>query len=232
VIVPTTEARDGVAPERVDAVLRIITAAAAVHAGRVTLSCSFGGPSGMVLLDLVQRVDPAIPVFVLDTELLFPEADALIERVGARYGIHVERVRPLRSVAEQAADDGAELWLRDPNRCCALRKVEPLRRHLQNYDAWFTAIRRGQAATRVNTSALAFDDTNQVVKIAPLADWDDDDVWAYVAAHDLLVNTLHFDGYPSLGCIPCTQRPGPGADARAGRWAGFTKIECGIHDGG
>lgn len=196
---------------------------------RVALSCSFGGLSGMVLLDLALAIEPRVPVFCIDTELLFPETYALLERVEARYGIHVEMVRPLRSVEQQAADRGPALWARDPDACCALRKVEPLRRYLRNFDAWLTGIRRDQADTRSDLRDVDYDETNQVVRIAPLARWTEDDVWAYVGAHDISVNSLHFEGYPSIGCTHCTRPVAPGESARAGRWSGFDKIECGIH---
>ncbi len=199
--------------------------------GRVTLSCSFGGPSGMVLLDLALKVEPQLNVFVVDTELLFPETYALIERVERRYGIAVEAVRPRESVAQQNANRGDALWQRDPDACCDLRKVEPLRAHLRNYDAWLTAVRRDQSVTRTEIPVRAWDHAAQVVKVAPLADWSESDVWAYVNEHGVPVNTLHFEGYPSLGCVHCTRRVAPGEHARAGRWAGFDKVECGIHVG-
>jgi phosphoadenosine phosphosulfate reductase len=197
--------------------------------GRTTLSCSFGGPSGMVLLDLALRIEPQLNVFVVDTELLFPETYALIERVERTYGIVVERVRPLQSVAAQNATRGEALWERDPDACCDLRKVEPLRRHLRGFDAWMTAVRRDQSRTRTDIPLQAWDETAQIVKVAPLADWTEADVWAYVQANDIPVNTLHFDGYPSIGCTHCTRRVAAGEDARAGRWPGFDKLECGIH---
>jgi phosphoadenosine phosphosulfate reductase len=195
---------------------------------RVALSCSFGGASGMVLLDLALALEPRVPVFCIDTELLFPETYALLERVQARYGIQVEMVRPRRTVEQQAADRGPALWARDPDACCALRKVEPLRRHLLNYDAWLTGVRRDQAETRADLRSVEYDDATQVVRIAPLATWSEDDVWAYVAEHDVAVNSLHFEGYPSIGCTHCTRAVRPGESARAGRWAGFDKTECGI----
>jgi phosphoadenosine phosphosulfate reductase len=197
--------------------------------GRTTLSCSFGGPSGMVLLDLALQVEPCLNVFVLDTELLFPETYALIERVERRYGISVERVRPVQSVAAQAVTHGDSLWLRNPDACCDLRKVEPLQRHLQSFDAWLTAVRRDQSPTRAELPLQEWDERNEVVKVAPLAEWSEDDVWAYVQEHDVPVNTLHFDGFPSIGCTHCTRRVVAGEGARAGRWAGFGKLECGIH---
>jgi phosphoadenosine phosphosulfate reductase len=185
----------------------------------------------MVLLDLALKIEPSLNVFVVDTELLFPETYALIERVERRYGIAVERVRPLESVAVQNVTRGDALWARDPDACCDLRKVEPLRRHLRGFDAWMTAVRRDQSGTRTEIPRQAWDEPAQIVKVAPLADWTEADVWAYVQAHDVPVNTLHFDGYPSIGCTHCTRRVAAGEHARAGRWSGFDKVECGIHVG-
>jgi phosphoadenosine phosphosulfate reductase len=185
----------------------------------------------MVLLDLALKTEPALNVFVADTELLFPETYALVERVERRYGIAIERVRPAQSVAAQNAAHGDALWARDPDACCGLRKVEPLRRHLQSYDAWMTAIRRDQSRSRTGIEVRSWDAAAQVVKVAPLADWTEDLVWSYVQEHDVPVNTLHFDGYPSIGCTHCTRRVDPGESLRAGRWAGFDKVECGIHVG-
>jgi len=199
------------------------------YPGRTTLSCSFGGPSGMVLLDLALRVEPQLNVFVIDTELLFPETYALLERAERRYGITVERVRPAQSVAVQNAVYGDALWARDPDACCGLRKVEPLRSYLQGFDAWLTAVRRDQSVTRTAIPVQSWDETAQIVRVAPLADWTEAEIWTYVQAHDVPVNTLHFDGYPSIGCVHCTRRVAPGEHARAGRWSGFDKLECGIH---
>jgi phosphoadenosine phosphosulfate reductase len=183
----------------------------------------------MVLLDLALKIEPQLNVFVVDTELLFAETYGLIERVEARYGITVERVRPRQSVEAQAAAHGDALWSRDPDACCALRKVEPLQRHLASYDAWLTAIRRDQSVTRAAIPVQSWDEGTGVVKVAPLAGWTDELVWEYVQANDVPVNTLNFDGYPSLGCTHCTRRVAAGEDARAGRWSGFDKVECGIH---
>jgi phosphoadenosine phosphosulfate reductase len=183
----------------------------------------------MVLLDLALLIEPQLNVFVVDTELLFPETYALIERVERRYGITVERVRPEQSVEEQNAAHGNALWQRDPDACCELRKVEPLRAYLRHFDAWLTAVRRDQSDTRADVSVQAWDESAQIVKVAPLVDWSEADVWAYVQEHDVPVNTLHFEGYPSIGCTHCTRRVAPGEHARAGRWADFDKTECGIH---
>lgn len=213
----------------VAAAQRTVAWAVDTYPERLTLACSFGGASGMVLLDLALQIDPHLPVFCIDTQLLFPETYSLIERVEARFGIEVELVRPLRTVDEQAADRGPALWARDPDACCNLRKVEPLQRYLRDYDAWLTGIRRDQTSSRTELERVAWDDDAQIVKIAPLATWTEDDVWAYVSEHDVPVNTLHFDGFPSIGCTHCTRRVAPEEHARAGRWAGFDKTECGIH---
>lgn len=183
----------------------------------------------MVLLDLALKIEPGLNVFVADTELLFPETYALIDRVESRYGITIERVHPGLSVPEQNAAYGDALWARDPDACCDLRKVQPLREHLRAYDAWMTAVRRDQSRTRTGIPLRSWDATAQIVKVSPLAEWTEDDVWSYVAEHDVPVNTLHFDGYPSIGCTHCTRPVAAGEDARAGRWAGFNKVECGIH---
>jgi phosphoadenosine phosphosulfate reductase len=199
--------------------------------GRIALSVSFGGASGMALLDLALQIDRSIRVFFVDTELLFPETYALVQRVEERYGIAVEAVKPRLSVAAQGALHGDALWSRDPDACCDLRKVEPLSRYLADVDAWMTGIRREQSSTRSGLPITAWNEANGVVKVAPLADWTRDDVWAYVMEHDVPVNTLLHDGYQSLGCTHCTARTAPGESERAGRWAGFVKTECGIHAG-
>jgi phosphoadenosine phosphosulfate reductase len=199
--------------------------------GRVALSVSFGGASGMALLDLTMQVDPRTRVFFVDTELLFPETYALVRRVEAKYGITVDAVTPQQSVAQQSATHGDALWSRDPDACCGLRKVEPLRRYLSDVDAWMTAVRREQSATRAWLPVTSWNEMSSVVKVAPLADWSIDDVWSYIAEHDVPVNTLLHEGYRSLGCTHCTVRTAAGDDERAGRWAGFAKTECGIHAG-
>ena len=208
---------------------RTIRLALETYPGRVALSCSFGGPSGIVLLDLALREEPRLPVFFIDTGLLFEETYELVRRVEARYGIIVESAIPKQSVAEQSATHGDALWRRDPDACCALRKVEPLRAHLRDYDVWMTAIRRDQTVARRTLQTRSWDEVNQVVKLAPLADWSDDLVWAYVHEHHLPFNALHDEGYASLGCVPCTRRVRSDEDVRAGRWPGFIKTECGIH---
>lgn len=196
---------------------------------RMALACSFGGPSGMVLLDMLMALDPLVPVFYLDTGMLFPETYRLLDVAARRYGIQPTAVRPALSVARQAHTHGEALWSRDPDRCCDLRKVQPQRAFLRAYDAWITGIRRDQAATRWATPVVAWDGQFGLGKIAPLAGWSERDVWRYIHEHDVPYNPLHDRGYPSIGCTHCTRAVRQGEDPRAGRWSGSGKIECGLH---
>lgn len=198
------------------------------HPSRVALACSFGGPSGMALLDLTLRVDPTVPVYYLDTGLLFAETYALIELVSRRYGITPIAVRPELSVEAQAVRYGPALWASDPDRCCALRKISPNRAFLRTFDAWLTGVRRAQSAIRSDLDPVQ-PDADGISKVSPLYDWTDDDVWRYLNANGVPVNALHAEGYPSIGCVPCTRPVAPGEGPRDGRWAGFAKTECGIH---
>ena len=143
--------------------------------------------------------------------------------------MNVRTVLPLLSVTEQDAEHGAELWRRDPDACCAMRKVEPLRRALADVDAYATGIRRDESPTRQDTPVVEWDATRGKVKVNPLARWTQDDVDAYVSENGILVNPLQYDGYPSIGCAPCTRRVEAGEDPRAGRWADSAKTECGLH---
>jgi phosphoadenosine phosphosulfate reductase len=183
----------------------------------------------MVLLDMVMQLEPATPVFYLDTGFLFPETHQLIAEATSKYGISPVAVHPALSVAEQAAQYGEALWARDPDRCCELRKVTPQRQNLKGFDAWITGLRRDQTATRQATPVVQWDRKFGLAKINPLATWDEREVWRYIAAHDVPYNRLHDQGYPSIGCTNCTRPVAAGEDARAGRWSGFTKTECGLH---
>ena len=207
----------------------ILAWALATYKPRITLACSFGGPSGMVLLDMVEQIDPSIPVFYLDTRLLFPETYALAKEASQRYGITPRAVRPSLSVSQQAEQYGDALWARDPDRCCELRKVIPQHRALKGFDAWITGLRRDQSATRSLTPAVQWDSKFGLVKINPLVNWGEREVWQYIAAHQVPYNPLHDRGYPSIGCIHCTRPVTQGEDLRAGRWSGFEKTECGLH---
>jgi len=196
---------------------------------RIVLACSFGGPTGMAALDMVMSIDRTTPVYYLDTGLLFPQTYALIERVRERYGISPIGAAPELSLAQQSQTYGPNLWERDPDLCCSLRKVAPQKTFLASYDAWVSGIRRDQATTRATTPVVQWDERFGLVKINPFASWDERMVWTYVRAHDLPYNGLHDREYPSLGCIPCTRAIKPREDQRAGRWDGFTKTECGLH---
>ncbi|HZB45776.1 MAG TPA: phosphoadenylyl-sulfate reductase [Pyrinomonadaceae bacterium] len=194
----------------------------------VALATGFG-VEGCVLVDALARVDRGARVFYLDTDLLFPDTYALIERLRARYGVRFERRATRLSLEAQAARHGERLWERDPAECCRLRKVEPLREALAELRAWVTAIRRDQTAARAGAGIVERDAKFGLVKINPLAAWSSRDVWNYVAKHDVPYNPLHDLGYPSVGCTPCTTLVRIGEDPRAGRWRGTSKTECGIH---
>ena len=207
----------------------IVDNALSHYAGKIALACSFGGPAGMVLLDMIAKRDVSVPVYFLDTGLLFDETYALVDRVRERYGIEPIAVRPELTVAQQNVRYGEALWARDPDACCNLRKVVPQRQFLANFDAWITGIRRDQSASRTNVDVVSHDDSTGLAKIAPLAEWTSNDIWTYVAAHDVPYNPLNDRGYPSLGCTHCTRAVAPNEDPRAGRWSGTNKLECGLH---
>lgn len=181
-----------------------------------------------VLVHLAEQVAPGIDVIFLDTGYHFAETIGTRDAVAAVHNVNVLSVTPVQSVAEQDAAHGKDLFGRDPDLCCGLRKVAPLNEALQGYAAWATGLRRADSPARANTPVVSWDAGRQLVRIAPIARWSDDDVTAYIETNGLLVNPLLEDGYSSVGCAPCTLR-GAGADARTGRWAGFAKTECGIH---
>ncbi|MBC8097895.1 MAG: phosphoadenylyl-sulfate reductase [Armatimonadetes bacterium] len=195
---------------------------------RLALVTSFQ-PSGLVLLHMLHELAPTLPVLTLDTGLLFPETNSLIEQWEKAFNLKVTRIRPAQTVAQQAHSHGAALWEHDADRCCNLRKTIPLGAALQGYEAWITGIRRDQSQTRRSSPVVAWDSKYANVKLAPLATWTEEMVWTYIHAHDLPYNTLHHDNYLSIGCQPCTRAVAPGEDARAGRWSRQAKIECGIH---
>jgi phosphoadenosine phosphosulfate reductase len=195
----------------------------------LTVACSFGGPSGMVLVDMLAQIEPRVEVFYLDTDFLFPETYETRDRVIARYGINAVAYKSALTPEEQAAKHGAELWARDPDLCCALRKVEPNARALAGKRAWVTGIRRDQGGGRADAAVVQWDEKFGLVKVLPLARWSEADVWAYIVKHDVPYNPLHDRSYPSIGCTYCTKPVRPGDDPRSGRWQGFDKTECGIH---
>ena len=182
-----------------------------------------------VLVDLAAKVRPGVDVLFLDTGYHFVETVGTRDAVEAVYDINVVNVTPENSVAKQDELFGKDLFAREPNECCRMRKVEPLSKALRGYSAWVTGIRRVEAPTRANAPLISWDKAFGLVKINPIAAWTDEDMQNYIEANDVLVNPLVFEGYPSIGCAPCTAKPIAGADPRSGRWAGTSKTECGLH---
>jgi phosphoadenosine phosphosulfate reductase len=194
----------------------------------ITLACSFGAED-VALVDMLQKISPKTDIFYLDTDFHFRETYETRDRLAERYGIRFVQVKPDLTPEEQAAQYGDELWKRDPNACCNLRKVQPLIRVLGRYDAWITGIRRDQAPTRANARKVEYDTKFGLMKFNPLASWTSEDVWNYIRRNDVPYNPLHDRNYPSIGCSYCTRPVKPGEDPRAGRWSGTGKIECGLH---
>ncbi len=213
---------------------RVLVDALDRHRGRIALATSLG-PTSLVILDLLHGLGAlgtgadALPVFLLDTDLLFPETYALRLRIQRRFGIRIEAVRPDHTIADQAALFGPQLWSRAPDRCCALRKVAPLRRVLADKDAWITGLRRDQGPTRAALAPVSDDPANGLIRIAPLVSWTGAEVRQWLDDRGIPSNPLLRQGYPSVGCWPCTQAAPEAGAERAGRWAGQEKTECGIH---
>jgi phosphoadenosine phosphosulfate reductase len=182
----------------------------------ICLATSFG-PQSIVLMHQIAR------------HLLFPESYALRDELARSLGLEFTRVRPELTVEAQARAHGTRLWLHEPDCCCRLRKVLPLRRFLADKRAWITGIRNGQSRTRAAAALVQWDEANSAVKLNPLIRWTKQEVWDYIREHRLPYNPLHERGFPSIGCQPCTRTVQPGEDTRAGRWPGFAKTECGIH---
>ena len=189
----------------------------------VALACSFQKEES-VLLDMLLEQEPNARVFALDTHVLFPETYDVWREVERRYGIRIE-VFEGPSLGRQAATHGDRLWERNPDLCCSIRKIGPLGAALSGLDGWITGVRRDQSPSRAGTAKLGWDERHELWKASPLADWTDDDVWAYIRERELPVNPLHERGYASIGCTHCTV-PGAGRD---GRWVGTGKTECGLH---
>ncbi|MDN5796239.1 MAG: phosphoadenylyl-sulfate reductase [Intrasporangium sp.] len=200
--------------------------AAQTFPGTLAVACSM---ADAVLPHVVSRFAPGVDVLFLDTGYHF--SDTLVTRdiVAADLPITLVDVVPEQTVAEQDAQYGPRLHERDPALCCRLRKVDPLAKVLPTYEAWVTGVRRDEAPTRTDTPLVTWDAKHGLVKINPLAAWSFDALLGYAREHDVEVNSLLSDGYPSIGCEPCTRRVAPGEDPRAGRWAGFAKTECGLH---
>ncbi|WP_326700677.1 phosphoadenylyl-sulfate reductase [Streptomyces sp. NBC_01754] len=206
--------------------LRILTWATETFGPRFCVTSSM---EDAVVAHLASRVLPGVDVVFLDTGYHFEETIGTRDAVEAVMDVNLITLTPRRTVAEQDAEYGPRLHDRDPDRCCALRKVEPLERGLTGYTAWATGLRRDESPTRANTPVVGWDARRRKVKISPIARWSQEDVDAYVAEHGVLTNPLLTDGYASVGCAPCTRRVREGEDARAGRWSGRGKTECGLH---
>lgn len=200
---------------------------------KAAIGTSFQG-AGLVMIHIARQNGFHFPVFTLDTGLLFPETLELKARLEAHFGLQIESLLPDETVEQQAKTHGPELWSRDPDLCCTVRKVVPLRSKLSGLDCWITGLRRQQSETREGVGVVelyAFDEANQrdIVKLNPMARWSRKEVWDCLHREGIPYNPLHDQGYRSIGCLPCTRKSGEGEDERAGRWTGFNKVECGIH---
>ena len=205
----------------------VVAAWAAEHfRGSLAVACSM---ADAVLPHVISRFAPGVDVLFLETGYHFPETIGTRDVVAATLPVNVVDVAPKLTVAEQDAEYGERLYERDPAACCRMRKVEPLAGALQGYEAWVTGIRREESPTRADAPVVTFDERHGLVKINPLVEWGFDDLVSYTRQHALPVNLLMLDGYPSIGCAPCTRPVAPGEDLRSGRWAGLAKTECGIH---
>jgi phosphoadenosine phosphosulfate reductase len=207
----------------------ILRWAAETYQPGLALACSFGGPSGMVLLDMIMQIDGSVEVFYLDTDFLFPETYKLRDIVATKYSFEPKGYVSLLTPSQQAAKHGEALWTTDPDACCAIRKVEPNRRALEGKRAWISGIRRDQSKTRTDIGIVEWDEQFGLVKVNPLASWTESQVWKYILDEGVPYNELHDQNYPSIGCTNCTKPVMPGEDPRSGRWQGFDKTECGIH---
>ncbi|MFQ3613826.1 MAG: phosphoadenylyl-sulfate reductase [Cyanobacteriota bacterium] len=193
------------------------------------LACSFG-PEDVVLIDLLTSIRPSARAFFLDTDFHFPETLELREQILARYPqLQLESLKPLLTPEEQAAQYEPELYRANPDLCCGIRKVEPLNRALVRCTTWITGMRREQSPTRADIGKVQWDGKRNRLKLNPLADWTETQVWDYIRTHGIPYNPLHDRNYPSIGCIHCTAPVAPGADPRSGRWQGKAKTECGLH---
>jgi phosphoadenosine phosphosulfate reductase len=210
---------------------KILEIALEQHGPRIVLACSFGAED-VVLLDMMLRINPRSTFFYLDTDFLFPETYALRDRIMEHYQLRSEQMIQVKSTlspAEQATQHGEGLWLRSPDQCCQLRKIEPLTRVLKGYAAWITGIRRDQSPTRAHAGIVEWDAKFGLVKFNPLATWSWEQVWEYIRSQNVPYNTLHDQHFPSIGCTHCTAPVMPGDDPRSGRWNSSTKTECGLH---
>lgn len=212
----------------------ILRAVLEMHAGKVAFSTSLGAED-QVLTHLLAGLGSGSFIFTLDTGRMFPETYELIEKTVARYGIRIKAFFPdTEKVEEMVLQKGINLFYHSvENRklCCNIRKIEPLKRALSGYEIWITGLRRDQSLTRNHLSYASWDEANQVIKVNPLLNWSEQDVWDFIRAHRVPYNTLHDKGFPSIGCQPCTRAVQPGEDIRSGRWwwERPESRECGLH---
>jgi phosphoadenosine phosphosulfate reductase len=195
---------------------------------KLTMATAFGA-EGCCLIHMLAEIDPDVRIFNLDTGYQFAETLELRERIKRRYGIEVEFIRPELTVEEYEAEHGGPLYRHRPDQCCHDRKILPLRRAVVGYEAWISAIRSDQTRDRAVAQVVQWDAKFSLVKINPLLAWTKSDVWRFILDHDVPYNPLHDQGYPSVGCWPCTRAVGEAEDDRAGRWSGTAKKECGLH---
>jgi phosphoadenosine phosphosulfate reductase len=194
---------------------------------KLYIACSFQKTSS-VTVHMATQIDPDVRFFYLDTDVLFDETYATRDALEGRYGIKFHRYSSI-TLEQQKGLYGDQLWSRDPDACCGIRKVDPMRSALAAVDCWVSGIRRKDTQARANAPKFAWDKRFGLWKLNPLADWSEKDVWRYIHEHDIPYNPLHDQGYPSIGCTHCTRKPAAGEDPRAGRWAGREKTECGLH---
>lgn len=200
---------------------------------RAAIGTSFQG-AGLALIHISRQHGFEFPVFTLDTGLLFPETLDLHRRLEEFFGFPITSLKPDLTVEQQAQSHGPELWAREPDLCCTMRKVMPLQAHLMDLDGWLTGLRREQSSTREQTQLIELYTLDaasgkEILKFNPMAGWSRDAIWAYLKEHQIPYNALHDQGYRSIGCQPCTRKAGDAGSERAGRWTGFNKTECGIH---
>jgi phosphoadenosine phosphosulfate reductase len=195
---------------------------------RLTMATAFGA-EGCCLIHMLAEIESGVRIFNLETGYQFPETLEMKERIKNRYGIEVELIRPDLTVAEYEKKHRGPLYVLQPDQCCYDRKTVPLLRAVAGYDAWISAIRRDQTSHRARADIVQWDPKFNLVKVNPLLSWTKREVWSFIAKHDIPYNPLHDQGYPSIGCWPCTRPVAEGEDERAGRWAGSAKKECGLH---
>jgi phosphoadenosine phosphosulfate reductase len=215
-------------PDQPEATAEAVIAWVAKHFGveSIAVACSM---ADSVLPAIVAKQIPDVEVLFLETGYHFAETHATRDEVARALPVKILDVKPKQTVAEQDAQYGEKLYQRDPNLCCQLRKVDPLNNVLKSFELWFTGVRRDEAETRTYTELVQWDEKNGLVKVNPLAAWTFDELIDYATEHKVPVNLLLSNGYPSIGCEPCTKPVAPGEDPRSGRWAGANKVECGLH---